>query len=74
MIDDRPVSGEVCIMTIHLSLEDTLRWEEGGWLSLEIQESIIEHIELLGLKEAVAVVLATGKLAFAVSPDLEVTL
>ena len=54
-------------MTIILSPEDSQRWDEGGWLSLELQETILEDIERQGITEVVAVVLATGVVAFWVS-------
>jgi hypothetical protein len=54
-------------MTITLSREDSQRWEQGGWLSLEIQETILEDLERQRIAEAVAVVLAGGAVAFWVS-------
>jgi hypothetical protein len=51
-------------MTITLTPEDSARWEQGGWLSLEIQETILEDIERQHIQEPVAVVLADGTVAF----------
>jgi hypothetical protein len=54
-------------MTIILSPAQSQQWEEGGWLSLEIQETVLEDIERQGITEVVAVVLTTGVVAFWVS-------
>ena len=54
-------------MTIILSPAQSPQWEEGGWLSLEIQETVLEDIERRDIMEPVAVVLATGVVAFWVS-------
>ena len=54
-------------MTIILSPAQSQQWEEGGWLSLEIQETVLEDIERRDIMEPVAVVLATGVVAFWVS-------
>jgi len=54
-------------MTIVLSPAQSQQWEEGGWLSLEIQETVLEDIERRDIVEPVAVVLATGVVAFWVS-------
>jgi hypothetical protein len=54
-------------MTITLSPAQSQQWEEGGWLSLEIQETVLEDIERQGITEVVAVVLTTGVVAFWVS-------
>jgi hypothetical protein len=51
-------------MTIVLSPEDSARGEEGGRLSLEIQETILEDIERQNIHEVVAVVLSTDAVAF----------
>ena len=59
-------------MTLHLSREDTVRWDAGGWLSLEVQGTVVEDLERLGIREAVSVMLATGQVAFAVTPAGEV--
>jgi hypothetical protein len=53
--------------SIHLTPEQSQQWEEGGWLSLEIQETILEDIERQGITNVVAVVLSTGVVAFWVS-------
>ena len=54
-------------MTITLTPEQSQQWDEGGWLSLEIQETILEDIEQQGITDVVAAVLATGVVAFWVS-------
>ena len=54
-------------MTIILSPAQSQQWEEGGWLSLEIQETVLEDIERRDIMQPVAVVLATGVVAFWVS-------
>jgi hypothetical protein len=51
-------------MTIILSAEQTQAWNEGGWISLEIQETILEDIEHQGIREPVAVVGADGVTLF----------
>ena len=55
-----------------LSLEQSQQWNEGGWLSLEIQETIVEDLEYHHITEAVIVQLADGRTAFAVTPTREV--
>jgi hypothetical protein len=54
-------------MTIRLTPEQSQQWDEDGWLSLELQETILEDIERRDILEPVAVVLATGAVAFWVS-------
>ena len=54
-------------MTIILSPEETARWEEGGWLSLEIQETVLEDIERQHITEPVVMTLANGTVAFGVT-------
>ena len=54
-------------MTIRLSAEDSATWEAGGWLSLEIQESILEDLDRQRCTEVVAVCLADGSVIFWVS-------
>lgn len=55
-------------MTYHLSAEQTQSWDQGGWLSLEIQETILEDVERVGIEEAVVVRTAEGQLAFSLTP------
>jgi hypothetical protein len=55
-----------------LTLEQLQQWDEGGWLSLEIQEDVIEDLDHHHITEAVVVQLADGRTAFAVSPAREV--
>jgi hypothetical protein len=54
-------------MTIILTPQQSQQWDAGGWLSLEIQETVLEDIERQGITEVVAVVLSTGVVAFWVS-------
>jgi hypothetical protein len=54
-------------MVITLSPEDSARWETGGWLSLEIQETVLEDIERQQITDVVAVQLQSGAIAFWVS-------
>ena len=54
-------------MTIRLSAQDSAAWLDGGWLSLEIQETALEDIERQGITEVVAVALADGTPIFWVS-------
>ena len=60
-------------MTLHLTAEQSTRWNEGGWLSLEIEETILEDLDRQRVREVVVVLLADGRTAFAVSAG-EVTL
>ena len=53
--------------TMTLSPEQSQQWDQGGWLSLEIQETVLEDIERQGITEVVQVVLSTGVVAFWVS-------
>ena len=54
-------------MTLMLSAEASREWDCGGWLSLEIQESVLEDIERQQITEAVHILLYDGRTAFAVS-------
>jgi len=54
-------------MTIILSPEASAQWQEGGWLSLEIQEDILNDLDRENINEVVVVTLATGTVAFSVS-------
>ena len=55
------------MVTMTLTPEQSKQWDEGGWLSLEIQETVLEDIERQGITDVVAVVLSTGVVAFWVS-------
>ena len=55
-------------MTIRLSAHDSAAWESGGWLSLEIQESIIEDLDRQNIPESVVVTLDTGEEIATLSP------
>jgi len=54
-------------VTIRLSVHDSAAWESGGWLSLEIQESIIEDLDRQNITESVVVTLDTGEVLFAIT-------
>jgi hypothetical protein len=54
-------------VTIRLSAHDSAAWESGGWLSLEIQESIIEDLDRQNITESVVVTLDTGEVLFAIT-------
>jgi len=54
-------------VTIRLSAHDSAAWESGGWLSLEIQESILEDLDRQRCTEVVAVCLVDGTVIFWVS-------
>jgi hypothetical protein len=54
-------------MTIRLSAEDSATWGSGGWLSLEIPESIVEDLDRQRCTEVTVVCLADGTVIFAVS-------
>ena len=57
-------------MIIVLSPEDSAKWDQGGWLTLELQETILEDLERQHITEAVAVVDATGvAVLFWVTPE-----
>ena len=57
-------------MTIVLSPEDSAKWDQGGWLTLGLQETILEDLERQHITEAVAVVDATGVgVLFWVTPE-----
>jgi hypothetical protein len=53
-------------MTIMLSSELSQQWREGGWLSLEVQETILEDITHQQITEPVYVLLDNGTSAFGV--------
>ncbi|HEY5865108.1 MAG TPA: hypothetical protein VI542_06080 [Candidatus Tectomicrobia bacterium] len=55
-------------MTLTLSLEQSRQWDQGGWLSLELQETMLEDIERQHITEPVAVLLHDGRAAFAITP------
>jgi hypothetical protein len=55
-------------VTLHLSAEQSQSWDMGGWLSLELQETLLEDIERAEIQEAVIVRTAEGQLAFSLTP------
>lgn len=60
------------VVTMYLSADDSAAWEAGGWLSLEIQESMLEAIERQRIPGVVAVCLADTTVIFWVSAAREV--
>lgn len=55
-------------MTITLSAEQSQRWDEGGWLSLELEEDILEDVERQGIVDTVVVEDDRGNVLFALTP------
>jgi hypothetical protein len=54
-------------MTLRLSPEQSQAWNEGGWLSLELQETLLEDVDHQQIDEPVVVVLASGQVAFGIT-------
>ncbi len=54
-------------MTITLTPEQSALYEEGGWSSYRIEESIIEDLDRQHITESVVVTLDTGEILFAVT-------
>jgi hypothetical protein len=54
-------------MTIILTPEQSACYEEGGWSSYRIEETIIEDLDRQNITESVVVTLDTGEILFAVS-------
>ena len=54
-------------MTIILTPEQSQLYEEGGWSSYRIEETIIEDLERLNITAPVVVTLDTGEILFAIS-------
>jgi hypothetical protein len=42
-------------MTIILSPEDSLRWQEGGWSAWRVEETVYEEVQRRHIREAIAV-------------------
>ena len=55
-------------MRITLSPEESARWDEGGWLSLALEATILEDVERQGIIEAVVVEDDRGNVLFAITP------
>jgi hypothetical protein len=54
-------------MTYHLTLEQSQRWEEGCWAAWRTEEDVLDDLDRQHVHEAVVVVLADGRTAFAVT-------
>ena len=52
-----------------LSPEDSARWHEGGWLSLEIEDDVIDLAERNHWYEPVIVIMSDKRIAFALTHD-----
>jgi len=55
-------------MTVKLSAEQSLLWEEGGCASWRIEEDVVELLIAAEVTEQVIVLLDTGAVAFAITP------
>jgi hypothetical protein len=53
-------------MTIILTAEQSVLYEEGGWSSYRIEETIIEDLDRQGITDPVVVTLDDGSILFAV--------
>jgi len=54
-------------MTIILTPEQSALYDEGGWSSWRVEETLIEDLDRQGITEPVVVTLDTGEILFAVS-------
>ena len=54
-------------MTITLTPEQSMLYEEGGYASWRIEETVIEDLDRQGITESVVVTLDTGEILFAVT-------
>lgn len=54
-------------MTYQLTAAQSSQWVEGAWLGWEIEETVLEDLDRLGIHEVVVVKLDTGAVAFAVT-------
>ena len=54
-------------MTRVLTPEESQAWEEGGWLSLRLQDDIFEEVHRQDIREPVIVTLDTGEILFAIT-------
>ena len=50
-----------------LSDEQSRSWEEGGWLSVELEDDVIEWADRYNVREPVVVVLSDHRIAFALT-------
>ena len=54
-------------MTIILTPEHSALYDEGGWSSWRVEETLSEDLDRQGITEPVVVTLDTGEILFAVS-------
>ena len=54
-------------MILTLTNEQSRAWDEGGWLSLELQETVLEDVERAHIVESVAVLHPDGRVAFGIT-------
>jgi len=50
-----------------LSKEQSRWWDEGGWLSVELEDDVIEWADRYNVREPVVVVLSDHRIAFALT-------
>jgi hypothetical protein len=54
---------------IELTEQQSRDWDEGGWLSLRIQDDILDQVERLRWHEPVVVITSDKQIAFALGHD-----
>ena len=50
-----------------LTTEQSRDWDEGGWLSLELEDDVIEWADRYNVREPVVVVTSDHRIAFALT-------
>jgi hypothetical protein len=50
-----------------LTVEQSRAWDEGGWLSLELEDEVIEWTDRFNVREPVIVVTSDHRIAFALT-------